>query len=451
MISGFNRLTIILALFLLSHSTHALKADQLSQLQADGGRSKAVPKDFRLPTMNSISLSEIKGNVSLASMGPFEIVDADSSSKIQFQFAGQLWLMFESLDKGSTGERTQDLYMKARRIRLTLKGTVYRPELYYKLHISVAPRSLELMDFYFNYKINQSFQFRFGQYKTPFTRYRIQSFQRLAFIDWAIVTRYFGAERQMGFAFHNGYEKPSVWSYVLGVFTGVNARASHALGLVKAYCEETINPSNLADPAAFAKFQPELFFHLTHNTNNIQTKTNSDAERTGLRYSIGLSTAWDLKPTAYRDFSLRLAPEILVKYRGVSLFAAGYAGFSEIGDPAKTELSMTGGLFQTSYRIDKTYEIAIRYSVINFKSILANDAFQRAQRLIIDSGNNPDIIEKYIDAGQVLSEQEINLGFNIYIIGNALKWQNDIGWLRHSLRNKTKNDYLARSQFQLTI
>ena len=73
----------------------------------------------------------------------------------------------------------------------------------FKLHLSTAPPSLELMDYYLNYRAKKEhLQFRFGQYKVPFTRYRIQSFQRLTFVDWSIVTRYFRAERvakQLGF------------------------------------------------------------------------------------------------------------------------------------------------------------------------------------------------------------------------------------------------------------
>jgi hypothetical protein len=406
---------------------------------------------FKPLQQNNISLNGLLGNKDLASIGPFEISNADSSSKIRLQFAGQLWMFFESLDKGSGSDRTHELFMKARRIRLTLKGTIYSPKLSYKLHISTAPKSLELMDFYFNYKVNQYMQFRFGQYKTPFTRYRIQSFQRLAFVDWAIVTKYFGAERQMGAAFHNGYEKPPKWDYVFGIFTGVNARASHALGLPKVYGEEAINPSNLADPGPKAKYHPELFLHLIYNANNIRIQSNSDAERTGLRYSAAISTGWDLDPADYRDFRLRFAPEFLLKYRGFSIFAVGYAGFSDVGNPANTKLAMAGGLFQTAYRLNEMYEVSIRYAVVDFRGSLTNDAYTRAQQLIADSGNDPDTIEQYKNAGQILHEQEITLGFNIYILGHTLKWQNDMGWLKHSFKDGKRDDYLLRSQFQLTF
>ena len=386
-----------------------------------------------------------------SSIGPFEIFSADSASSIRLQFAGQLRLIYDSRDNGPDAARTEKLSMQARRIRLTLAGTVYNANLSYRLHLSTAPKSLELMDFYFDYKFRPYLQFRFGQYKTPFTRSRIQSFQRLAFVDWAIVTKYFGAERQMGFAFHNGYEQPPKYGYIVGVFSGANARASHAIGLSDVYGEKVFNPSDLANPGTTDKFHPELFFHITYNANNIKINSSSDEAKTGLRYSLGMSSAWDLFPTEYHDFSLRFAPELLVKYRGLSFLAAGYVGYSKIGDPAKNKPAMTGGLFQTAYRINSRFEISARYAIVGFKDRLTDDARERAMQLIADSGNDPDVIEQYENAGQILQEQELTTGFNIYISGHSLKWQNDIGWLKHFFIDENRDDYQIRSQFQVSF
>lgn len=384
-------------------------------------------------------------------IGPFEISSPDGGSKIRLQFAGQLWFYFESRDNGPDVKRANELLMKARRIRFILAGTLYRPVFSYRLHLSTAPKSLELMDFYFNYEISRNMQFRFGQYKVPFTRYRIQSFQRLAFIDWAIVTKYFGAERQMGFSLHNGYERPPRWAYVFGVFTGVNARASHGIGLSKVYGEEILNPSDLADPGPATEFHPELFFHLNYNSENIKVQSSSDEERTGLRYSAGMSIAWDIDPVPYQDFRFRLAPELLIKHRGISFMTVPYIGFSKISNPAKLKSVMTGGLVQTSYRFNKNYEISIRYAIVDFRKDLLDDAFNRAQQLIAESNNNAAVIDQYEDVGQAYQEHELTLGFNIYIIGHALKWQHDASLFRHCILTGKRTDYAAHSQFQLTF
>jgi len=148
--------------------------------------------------------------------------------------------------------------MRARRIRSTF--TVSRPEYetVFRLHLSPAPGSFELMDMYFNAGLTSQLQLRVGQYKMPFTRYRIQSFQRLTFVDWAIVTRYFGAGRQIGFSLHNGYEGPPRFAYAIGIFSGVIARAAHATGFPLLFGEKLTNPSDLSGSALKSEFHPVL-------------------------------------------------------------------------------------------------------------------------------------------------------------------------------------------------
>jgi len=428
----FGEMILLITLILVFYDANLLEADQT-------------------PYNNYTALYEIKETSTPSMFGPFELSGSDGNSKIKFQFAGQLWLYYESRDNGSANDRTNGLYMKARRIRLSLQGDLLNPNLSFKLHLSTAPKSLELMDFYFNYKIESRFQFRFGQYKVPYTRYRIQSFQQLVFVDWAITTQYFGAERQIGFALHNGYEKPPAWGYIIGIFTGVNARASHAIGLAKVFCEDALNPSDLVDPAPTAEFHPELFLHISRNANNIQVQSNTDMEKTGLRYSAGFSAAWDIDPTEFQDFRYRFAPEFLIKYHGISIMATGYAGYSDLNEPSQTKLTMLGGLVQTSYRINKAYEVCLRYAIVDFQDVLTDYAESRAQQLIDDSGDDPDVIKQYQNAGKVNKEEEITLGFSKYIIEHLLKWQTDFGRLRHSRFAETRNDYLVRSQFQLTF
>ena len=381
----------------------------------------------RLSADEDISHAQDDGS-QLRSIAPFEIYSSDSSSHIQLQFAGQLRLEFESREQGENESGTSDLYLKARRIRPMLSASLLKSKLTFRLHLSTAPGSLELMDFYFNYSPRPCLQLRYGQFKVPFTRYRIESFQYLTFVDWAIVTKYFGAERQMGFALHNGYEKPLTWGYVVGIFSGANARASHAIGLPLVYKEEAPNPSDLADPAKVPSFHPEIFLHTTYNVNGIRVQSDTDEEGGQLRYMVGFSVARDLDPTAHQDFTLRLAPELMIKCQGFSFSAVGYAGFAEMGKVAHVNLAMLGGLCQAAYRINSQYEISVRYAIVDLSDALINDASSTLER-----------------------EEELTVGFNYYIMGHALKWQHDAGWLSHSLSNRSQNDYLVRSQFQLTF
>ena len=78
------------------------------------------------------------------SIEPFELSSADSRRRIRFQSASQLRMFFESRDGSSGEQRTEKLVMEARRIRLTLTGSLMKPAFSYKLHLSTAPHSCRL-------------------------------------------------------------------------------------------------------------------------------------------------------------------------------------------------------------------------------------------------------------------------------------------------------------------
>lgn len=116
-------------------------------------------------------------------IGPFGLAVKDGSTTLRLHFAAQLKMQYDDLDNNRFHSGKPGLYTEIRRLRLGFSGRVIFPELSYRLQLSFAPESLELMDLYFNYRFNYCFQLQYGQFKAPFTRYRMQSFQQLAFVD----------------------------------------------------------------------------------------------------------------------------------------------------------------------------------------------------------------------------------------------------------------------------
>jgi len=383
-------------------------------------------------------------------IGPIEISDRDSSAVLRLQLAAQLLTAWESKDNGTGRESDEALYMKARRIRPVMVLTIPKYKTSFRLHLSTAPGSIELMDFYFNTELCSKMSLRVGQYKIPFTRYRIQSFQRLTFADWSIVTKYFGAERQIGFSVHNGYEKPPRFAYAVGVYSGTNARASHATGLATIYGEKVSNPSDLSESAPKIKFHPEIACYLAYNSGGINVRTDSDDKGGGLRYSVASSVAWDLDPTEYEDLALRVAQEFLVKYRHFSFMGAGYLGFTDVDTSLRTRLALSGILVQSAWRATNRYEFSARYAFVDIKDAITDDALSRAQSITANS-NDADLISQYKSAGMVAREHEGTVGFNVYLDGHNLKLQNDFGVSRKVRRNENRTDYLLRSQIQLSF
>jgi hypothetical protein len=385
----------------------------------------------------------------------FSIQSADGQSSFSPGLTVQLRYQYDSKDQGSGKDRVNGGFVEARRIRPTFAGTLFTEKLRYYLHMSTAPGSLELMDTYLDYRFHPQIQGRVGQWKIPFTRYRIASYKDLTFPDWAIVTRYFGADRQMGLAVHNGYEKPPRFEYEFGVFSGVHARATHGVGLTEMYGEKPTNPSDLANPGPKATVHPEVATHLAYNTPGIQTNTETDFEGGRLRVSAGLSAAYDLRPDHYQDLTLRVAPEVLVKAFGLSASATFYLSLAKTGDGfAKQHLAFWGGLAQASYLFLKRFEVAARYALVQTSSKLLDLARARADG-IIAAETNADakkLLEtQYKNVGKVDREQEATIGFNVYIYGKNVKWQNDASLLLHNRTDGNRKDLRFRSQMQFAF
>ncbi len=381
-----------------------------------------------------LSITSLFAGDSSSSPGPLEIHSEDSSHSLRLQLVGQIRFNYENRDQGDDECREDSHTMEVRRIRLTFSGHVYKPALAYKIHLSTSPGSIELMDFMIDYAFNENFKLRFGQFKIPFTRYRIQSFQRLTFVDWSIVSRYFGAERQIGFSLHNGYENPSRLGYALGLFSGDNARVSHAVGLPEYYNETLVNPSDLSGPGPKAEFNPEIIAHLSYNSPGMDVRSDSDTDRGGLRYSFAASFAWDLDPRPHHDFSYRFAPELLIKLRGLSFFAVAYAGYAEVGDNESNKLVISATLFQTAYRINQRLGASLRYAWVDFDHDLRNDAAQ-----FVDIDSKP------------VRKHEITAGFDFYLIGYQLKWQHNFGLRKDESSGDDLNHFVYISQFQIVI
>lgn len=398
----------------------------------------------------------IFAGISSAGIGPFEISNKDGSATMKIQFSAQLRMEYFNKDMGSNKDRDDKLTMEARRIRLSLGGVVGVPDLSYGVQLSFAPNSLELMDIYGNYKYCPCSQFRFGQFKVPFTEYRQESFSNLTLADWSILTKYFGAERQMGFALHNGYRNVEGMGYVFGVFTGVNARASHGIGVAMIYGEERPNPSDLSDPASKAEFHPEIFAKGSYYYKPENSKTSVKA---------ALSGAWDIEPEDYQDFSIRLAPEILVNYDRVTLNGIYYLGFIDFLDPEITRLSVTGLLLEAIVKVNDRIDLSARYSRLDIDDYLLDDARDRAQWIILqansDSYENPFDYDpdyaaameaQYGSVGNLKSEDECTIGMNYKLIGQQLKIQNDFTWTKHGyVADESRKDVSIRSQFQLVF
>ena len=214
-----------------------------------------------------------------------------------------------------------------RRLRWYLRGAVLDGRLTFLVQLNTTPAALELLDVWADWRFLPTLRLRVGQFKTPFTRHRQQSFTSLPLVDWDVFSTHFGAERQLGAMVHDGGSQDAHWVYQLGVFTGVNARAVFARGLATVYSEPLTNPSDLRTFHPATEVHPELVARFGHAAAGVDDRVNSDAAGGGLRYAANFSAAWDLRPSYPVDFAARLAPEVLLKWNHLFLDVAAAAGW----------------------------------------------------------------------------------------------------------------------------
>jgi hypothetical protein len=369
----------------------------------------------------------------------FWLASEDGSSWISFHLALQLrWTyLYEETGAG----RASDNQLRFVRIRPVIKGSLLAEDFTYLMHLNFTPGLLELMDLWFDYRFTPQLRIRAGQMKIPYTRYRLGSFTDRPVVDWSQPTRYYGAERQIGLMVHNSRKDRPDIEYHLGFYTGMNMRAANGIGMNKIYAEPAPNPSSLVDPQGFGNMHSEAVAHLAYNFGYV--------EEDPVPLSVGLSAAWDLRPTPRQDMRLRIAPEVSLRAFDFALDLVFHLGwFDEVMSSDGYRLGMLGGVAQASYMFLEQYEIALRYTLVHVLEALRDDARAWAVSRIEMSG---DVDERYWDVGFLESVHEANLGFNIYLFGPAVKWQLDLGLLMYDRTDDVRYDFQLRTQMQVSF
>lgn len=378
--------------------------------------------------------------------GPF-LLETESGDRLQVALISQLRVEIREGDAGT------DPRWLTPRIRPIFKGRVWDDRIRFALQLNTSPNSLELFDVWVEARFEVA-ALRLGQFKIPYTRYRDQSFATLPLVDWALTTRLFGSERQFGFMFHDGQRAPR-FPWRVGVFTGVAARARHGIGTTWVYQIQPQNPSDLRNPGDRGNVHPELVGRVGVQTPGIKANTSTDFVGGPLRYSANLSVAWDLQPVATRDFALRVAPEVLLRFYGLSLNLVGYAGFFASAEEAQPwfwempsfEAGVLGALFEADYRLNWLMSIGVRYGLESRLDALVEDARQFG----------PGFPERDPRLPELAARHELGVGLNFFIVGHDLEVQLDFRWLRQRgadggpIEGQTFDDYVARAQLQIRL
>ncbi len=378
-------------------------------------------------------------------------VSNGEESNLDFELTAQILFQYMKLDQGDSADPIHESEFLWRRIRPSAIGTV--GDFYMNLQFNVVPGSLELMDLNFNYKFHPMAHFRLGQFKLPFTRYRLGSYKNLQFVDWAIVSRFFGAERNAGIMVHNTFEITPRFQYEFGLFAGKNSRNSHGIGIARVSGETVNNPSDLVDGGPQGEFHPAVAGRFAYNHGGIVAGVDADFARGGPRFSVCGSGVWDANPKPYRDFALRLAPEGLFKMYGWSISGSYYFAFVEQGTENNSiEHAMGGMLVQSGYLVGRWLEVAARFSRVHVDEDFSKQSGDHAETGLAE-GDLDELTKlhmQYVATGALKIEQELTAGINIYLEGKTLKLSQDASYLRREFFDAdSRQDFRLRTQIQL--
>jgi hypothetical protein len=391
-----------------------------------------VPEDRKLPMR----------------LGPVRIKVGKTEDWIGIGFATQLEFEYAQQFDGAGFQNESSETLEFRRIRATLSSSFIDGRIRTRFQINMTPSAFELIDMWFAFTRFKFATFRIGQFKIPYDRYRAQSFAALSLVDWAPTTRMFGSERQVGAEMLASGGILEL-EYAVGIFSGVNARAAHALGITEVYGEMPQNPSDFGFGEVVSAFHPELAGRIAKNFGKINTDTNSDVTGTKeLRHSVGAGIAWDARPVATQDLGLRLSAEWLGKIRHVHMNVVSYLAWYKPWQGGKILFGPMGFMAEAGYRFSLMWELALRYSIVYLTPWLRSDARNYGAFQIANATDPASALEQYGQNGDQTTNNELALAGTSHIIGNSLKVVAEVTWLAQRWEAGRRNGFGFNLQLQ---
>ncbi|MCB9682668.1 MAG: hypothetical protein H6733_14480 [Alphaproteobacteria bacterium] len=296
-----------------------------------------------------------------------------------------------------------------RRVRVDLRASLQDGLAGFRLQLNLLPGAFELLDAVLTSEPHPRARVAFGFQKVPFTRYRQVSFTALPLVDWALTTRMFGAERQLGLVVQDAWQQGA--TYGVGVFAGTNSRASHAVGLAETYGVDLANPSDLRGPGYDLSVHPEVVARLGYASADVDARAPVDRIGGAPRWAVLVSGAVDARPTPQVDLAGRIAPELVLKVEHVSVSAVWYGGWFVDVDGA-WRFGVHGALGEVTWRAHRFVEITARYAGVYRLSSLARD--------VADRGGS---------ASEVGSDHEAGIGWSVPTLGDHFDWTTDVMWV----------------------
>lgn len=245
-----------------------------------------------------------------------------------------------------------------RRARLVIEGNLHGKDLLYKFQTDYGKGQPSLKDYHFDVRLSGDTWLRVGQWKRPFSRQQINSSGRLELTGRAITDKAFGAERDIGVALRNDYEKSTPIEWTVGVWNGTG---SEPQPLVDGDGDPTGGIGNIPK-----QFRPAFIGRIGVNSDGVKGYSEADLEGGPLRWGAAASVWIEADFDEDKQSNDKVELDFIVKANGFSTTGGFYAmtAQSDVQPLSSQELSLVGMHFQAGYMVQPKVQLAARYAVL---------------------------------------------------------------------------------------
>lgn len=285
-----------------------------------------------------------------------------------------------------------------RRMRLTLEGKIHGA-VGWKMQSDFGKGFLTLKDAHFDWKVSKDVWVRVGQWKRPFSRQQINSSGKIEMTTRAITDAAFGAERDIGIAIRNDYEKSPDLEWIFGVFNGqgIAPKLTGVVDVDPMTGDGTITSGGFSNVPG--KFKPAFIGRVGINEGGIKGYSEADLEGGPLRWGAAASVWIEADRDADDKSNDKVELDFIVKNNGFSSTGGFYGQSSQQGIKTFSDqgLSHVGFHMQVGYMANKNWQAVARYALVDVR---------------------PDF-----ESTTSVDTQELGVGANYFAFGHDAKFQ----------------------------
>lgn len=345
-----------------------------------------------------------------------------SATEFQPEIHGRIQTRFDYQAPEFGSEDWEGAFL-VRRARIRVKGKVLTSRLSYMFQSDFGQGKVEVKVLTLDYALKPgSLHFKIGHGRRPFGRHRMTPSRLTEFAERSGIHSVFGGGRDIGVLLHNGWSVRGrgglEWS--LGLMNGSPANVDLSAPYTSLPGSNLFEFGQGSTNNMPSEFNPIIVGRIGHNDPDMIVYSEADLEGGGARFSWGLSC--------------------LINYGEGDSLADGPLTSWGLDFAYKNSGTSLSGVFYTQ-------EQHSGRSIFDGKGLMLQlgHVFSGWIQPVIRIGG-VELVEEPI-------RNEYRVGLNFYILGHALKWQNELGYLTTKANDgEASTDFWeARTQLQLAF